>query len=315
MKRGAASVYPVTTDDLRIEYPPHGASPAFVAVHGLNLRIAPGEVVGLLGESGSGKSTIARVLSGDAASAVTAGGGSAEVRPQITGGEATVLGHGLRRIKRRALAKLTFEVGLLAQDAAETLPSTMTVAEIVASPILERDRHYNRRSLETRVATMIDAVRLPLALLGKFPYELSSGQRQRVALARALVFGPTLLVADEPTAGIDVTVRDAVIDLIGELQRERAFSALIISHDLAVLRRVANRIAVMHQGVLVGLGTIEEVFDDPWHPYVVGLAEALAVPVDAPSDDEDAKTVGEEEDGGDREASREPEGLTHVDES
>ena len=310
MKRGAASVYPVTTSDLTIEYPPHGASPAFVAVHGLNLRIAPGEVVGLLGESGSGKSTLARVLSGDAASPATAAGGSAEVRPQITGGEATVLGHELRRINRRTLAKLTFEVGLLAQDAAETLPSTMSVAEIVASPILERDRHYNRRSLNTRVATMIDAVRLPLAFLGKFPYELSSGQRQRVALARALVFGPTLLIADEPTAGIDVTVRDAVIDLIGELQRERAFSALIISHDLAVLRRVANRIAVMHQGVLVGLGTIQEVFDDPWHPYVAGLADALSVPVDdeayEPDDDDADDEQADDDEADDDEAGGEP---------
>jgi ABC-type glutathione transport system ATPase component len=274
-----SSVDPVITSDLTIEYPPHGASPGFVAVHGLSLRIAPGEVLGLLGESGSGKSTVARVLSGDAFGSAGGGGagsGSAGVRPQITGGDASVLGFGLRRISRRTLTRLTFGVGLLAQDAESRLPASMTVAEIVAGPILERDRRYNLRALETRVATMVDAVRLPLGVLTKFPYELSSGQRQRVALARALVFGPSLLIADEPTAGVDATVRDAVIDLIGELQRERSFSALVISHDLAVLRRVANRIGVMHQGVLVGLGTIDEVFDNPWHPYVVGLASALA---------------------------------------
>jgi len=272
MKLGAASVLPITTSDLTIEYPPHGASPAFVAVHGLNLRIEAGEVVGLLGESGSGKSTIARLLSGAAFS--SDGGGS---RPQITGGEATVLGFGLRRISRRNLTRLTFGVGMLAQDASETLVPTMTVADIVAEPILERDRRYNQRALQSRVVTMVDAVRLPLGILGKYPYELSSGQRQRVALARALIFEPSLLIADEPTAGVDVLVRDDVIDLIGELQRERAFSALVISHDLAVLRRVANRIGVMHQGVLVALGSIDEVFDDPWHPYVAGLGEALAV--------------------------------------
>lgn len=274
MKPRAASVLPIVTSDLTIEYPPHGASPAFVAVHGLTFRLEPGEVVGLLGESGSGKSTIARVLSG------IAGGSGTGLRPQITGGEATVLGYSLRRISRRKLARLTFGVGMLAQDASETLPATMTVAEIVAEPVLERDRRYNQRALATRVATMVDAVRLPLAVLSKYPYELSSGQRQRVALARALVFEPSLLIADEPTAGVDVMVRDDVIDLIGELQRERSFSALVISHDLSVLRRVANRIGVMHKGVLVALGAIDEVFDDPWHPYVAGLATALDGEVD-----------------------------------
>jgi len=270
MRHGAESVPPIQTSDLTIEYPPHGASPAFVAVHGFTLRIAPGEVVGLLGESGSGKSTLARVLSGDAFVSDATG-----IRAQITGGEATVLGFGLRRISKRKLARLTFGVGLLAQDAADTLSSTMTVAEIVAEPVLERDRRFNRRALGAQVATMIDAVRLPLAVLGQYPYELSSGQRQRVALARALVFGPELLIADEPTAGVDVMVRDAVVDLIRELQQERSFSALVISSDLAVLQRVANRIGVMHQGVLVGLGTIDDVFRDPWHPYVRGLAAAL----------------------------------------
>ncbi len=272
MTSGKVTAFPISTSDLTIEYPPHGASAAFVAVHGITLRLAPGEVLGVLGESGSGKSTLARVLSG---AAFTSDFG--DVRPVITGGEASVLGHKMRRIGRRALNQVTFGVGMLAQDAAETLPATMTVAEIVAEPVLDRDRRYNSAALATRVATMIDAVRLPLAVLDKFPYELSSGQRQRVALARALVFGPELLIADEPTAGVDATVRDAVIDLISELQREREFSALVISHDLAVLRRVANRIAVMHQGVLVGLGTIEDVFTDPWHPYVAEMAKALII--------------------------------------
>ena len=282
MTRGAKPIFPISTSDLTIEYPPHGVSPAHVAVHGLTLQIKPGEVLGLLGESGSGKSTLASVLSG---AAFAPGLGSA--RPVITGGEATVLGFPMRRIGRRKLARLTFGVGLLEQSAADTLPPTMTVAEIVAEPVLERDRRYNRRALDARVATMVDAVRLPLVVLPRYPYELSNGQRQRVALARALVFGPSLLIADEPTAGVDVTVRDAVIDLIGELQRERSFSALVISSDLLVLRRVANRVGVLYQGVLVGLGSIDEVFDDPWHPYVAELATALTGPeaADEPEDD------------------------------
>jgi ABC-type glutathione transport system ATPase component len=108
-----------------------------------------------------------------------------------------------------------------------------------------------------------------------YPYELSGGQRQRVALARALVLGPSVLIADEPTAGIDLTVRDVVAQLIGELQREHTFSAVIISHDLPVLRSTAKRVAVLDRGRLVAIGTIDEVLDDPQHPYVKALAGAL----------------------------------------
>lgn len=279
MRRVEEEPYPIVASDLTIEYPAHGASSAFVAVRGFTLTLGRGEVLGLLGESGSGKSTLARVLSG-----ADSGSGHGDVRAQITGGDATVQGHSLRRISRRKLARLTFGVGMLSQNAAMTLPASLTVADIVAEPVLDRDHRYDRQALDTAVATMVDAVRLPLSLLSKYPYELSSGQRQRVALARALVFGPTLLIADEPTAGVDALVRNDIIDLIGELQRERAFSALLISNDLAVLQRVADRIGVMHEGVLVGLGSIDEVFDNPWHPYVAELAAALALDDHDPDD-------------------------------
>ena len=145
---------------------------------------------------------------------------------------------------------MTFDVGYLPQDAGAHLEPTLTVAENVAEPIFQRDKHYNRRrSAGERAATMLDTVHLPLSVLNKYPYELSAGQRQRVAIARALVLDPSMLVADEPTAGIDATVRDAIIDLIGELQRARGFSALVVSHDLAVLRRGDRRIAVLQDGV------------------------------------------------------------------
>lgn len=268
--RGAAHGFPIVLSDLTLEYPAHGASPPHVALHGVTFTIAPGEVLGLLGSAGSGKSTLAKVLSG-----VALDPRQSEVRPVITGGEATVLGLQLRGLPRRKLAEYRFHVGYLPQDAASTLPADRTVAEIVGEPILERDRRYNRRALQTRVATMIDGVRLPLGLLEKFPYELSGGQRQRVALARALVLGPSVLVADEPTAGIDLTVRDAVAQLIGELREHHTFSALIISHDLPVLRRTADRIAVLDRGELAALGPIDEVFHDPVHPYVRALAGAL----------------------------------------
>ena len=269
MTSGAAHGYPVVLSDLSIEYPPRGASAAHVALHGVSLRVGPGEVLGLLGSAGSGKSTLARVLSGVAFEA------GAEARPVITGGDAVVLGTPLRGIHRRKVHELRFHVGYLAQDAAATLPADRTVAEIIGEPILERDHRYNRQALATRVATMVDAVRLPLGFLHKFPYELSGGQRQRVALARALVLGPSLLIADEPTAGIDLTVRDAVAQLISELRDGHTFSAIVITHDLPVLRRIADRIAVLDRGSLVALGTLDEVLDDPSHPYVQALAGAL----------------------------------------
>lgn len=268
--RSAAHGYPIVLSDLSLEYPSHGASPAHVALRGVTLTIAPGEVLGLLGSAGSGKSTLAKVLAG-----VAFDPREAEVNPVITGGEATVLGHRLRGLPRRKLPEYRFHVGYLAQDAAATLPPDLTVAEIVGEPILERDRRYNRRALQTRVATMVDAVRLPLGYLDKFPYELSGGQRQRVALARSLVLGPSVLIADEPTAGIDLTVRDVVAQLIVELREQHTFTALIITHDLPVLRRTADRIAVLDRGELAALGTIDEVFHDPEHPYVMALAGAL----------------------------------------
>lgn len=268
--RTAAHLRPIVLSDLSVEYPAKGPNPAHVALHGISLSLEPGEVLGALGSAGSGKSTLARVLSGAFLDGRSGGG-----QPVITGGEASVLGHGLRKLPRRKQAEFAFHVGYLPQGASDALPADRTVSEIIAEPILERDRHYNARALTTRVATLVDGVRLPLGHLDKFPYELSAGQRQRVALARALVLGPQLLIADEPTAGIDLTVRDAVAQLINELRDGHTFSALLITHDLPVLRRTADRIAVLDRGGLVALGTIDEVLADPTHPYVKALAGAL----------------------------------------
>ena len=111
--------------------------------------------------------------------------------------------------------------------------------------------------------------------MNRYPYELSKGQRQRVAIARSMILEPQLLIADDPTAGIDVNVRAAILDLIVSLQRERAFSALLVTADLAAVRRISTNVAVMHRGILVGIGELDEVLSDPWHPYVKGLARSL----------------------------------------
>jgi ABC-type oligopeptide transport system ATPase subunit len=146
------------------------------------------------------------------------------------------------------------------------------VGENVAEPIFLRDKHYDRIEAGTAVAQLVDAVRLPLSVMEKFPHELSRGQRQRIALARSLVLEPELLVADDPTMGVDVLVRGPILQVVAELQKELGFSALIVGHDLRELRTIVDRIAVLHAGLIVGYGSVDEVLANPLHSYVRTLA-------------------------------------------
>ncbi|WP_411722284.1 ATP-binding cassette domain-containing protein [Mycetocola sp.] len=259
----------VRVDDLAVEYPGRRMRAPHRALDGVDFVVGDDEIVGIVGESGSGKSTLARVLAGDLVSPK-----GADPAPVIVGGDATVLDYRLRGIRRRELTSLTFNVAYLPQDAASRLAPELTVAELIGQPILQRDRLYNRKALGVRVATMLDAVQLPLAVLDKFPFELSSGQRQRVAVARSLVLGPKLWVADEPTAGIDVTVRGSISSLITRLREEGSFAAVLISHDLTLLRRTTCRVAALHAGRIVGLGPIDDLLARPEHPFLIGLSHA-----------------------------------------
>ena len=220
----------------------------------------------MVGESGSGKSTLAATLGLHSDVRVSALGW-----PQICGGSLRVLGTEVRRISSRRRDRLRLAVGFLAQDGAEKLDARLTVAENVAEPIYSRDRHFSSHDAGIAVATLVDAVRLPLGLMSLYPFELSSGQRQRVALARALILEPKLLVADEPTRGVDVTVRSGLLDVLRDLRDERGFSAIIVSSDLGVIEQVAERILVLHQGATIGLGPINGVLSHPLHPYLTAL--------------------------------------------
>ncbi|MGV8852339.1 MAG: ABC transporter ATP-binding protein [Rhodoglobus sp.] len=254
--------------DLSLRYPSRNPETRSVAVNGLSFEIASGEVLTVVGESGSGKSTLAKAV---ALQAETGAYGS----PLFSGGELSVLGNELRSVSRRKRDHLSLKVGYLPQDAGNHLNGRLTIGENIAEPIFVRDRRFDQRDAAEAVATLIDTVRLPLAVMNRYPYELSKGQRQRVAIARAMILEPQLLVADDPTAGIDVNVRAAILDLIVDLQRERSFSALLVTADLAAVRRISTNIAVMHRGILVGIGELEQVLSDPWHPYVRGLANSL----------------------------------------
>jgi peptide/nickel transport system ATP-binding protein len=187
-----------------------------------------------------------------------------------------VMGIELRSVSRRKRDRLSLRVGYLPQDAGTQLNGRLTVGENIAEPIFVRDRRFNQREAAEAVATLIDTVRLPLSTMNRYPYELSKGQRQRVAIARSMILEPQLLVADDPTAGIDINARAAILDLIVDLQKERAFSALLVTADLAAVRRISTNVAVMHRGIVVGIGELDAVLSDPWHPYVQGLAQSLA---------------------------------------
>ena len=257
----------IRADDLSIHYRSRDVRSRHLAVAGVSFEVATGEILGIVGESGSGKSTLAATLALQADR-----GGQESGNPEICGGSVKLFGTELRGIGARARDRLMLSVGYLSQDGAERLDARLTVAENIAEPIYSRDRRFSSREAGIAVATLVDAVRLPLGHMTRFPYELSSGQRQRVALARSLILEPRLLIADEPTRGVDVTVRTGVLDVIRDLQDEREFSAVIVSSDLAVTSYLAQRVVVMCHGTVIGLGPINGVLADPIHPYLKALA-------------------------------------------
>jgi peptide/nickel transport system ATP-binding protein len=237
------------------------------AVSGVTFEIPLDGILGVVGEAGSGKSTLARAV---AAQSVP----GERTAPHIIGGHLQVLGRQIRDLSPSRRDKLVGKVGYLPQDGGNSLEPHLTVGENVAAPIYQRNEKYDRKLAGALVAQLVDAVRLPLAVMAKMPHELSRGQRQRIALARALILEPNLLVADDPTMGVDVLVRGRILTVISDLQRERAFSALVVGHDLRELRTMTDQIAIMHEGMFVGYGQADDVLDNPLHPYVEALAAA-----------------------------------------
>lgn len=254
----------VLCEDLSLRYP--GRPEA--AISGVSFRLEAGRSLAVIGEAGSGKSTLLRALAGFAR----------QRRPDSpipVGGELTVLGRRLSRLGSRTRARWQFEVGYLEQDAEARLHPQLTVAETIAEPIYLRDQRFDRRTAGIAVATLLDLVQLPLGAMGRYPHELSRGQRQRVALARALVLEPRLVVADDPVSGVDVAVRGALIDVLRQAQAERGFGAIVVGHEVGELRRLTDDLLVLQNGVVVGAGRFDHVLEQPQHPYVRRLADTM----------------------------------------
>ena len=248
--------------DIVIEYPGRRRTPAFRAVDGVSLQIRQGEVVGLVGESGSGKTTIGRAVVG--------------LLP-VTSGSLKIVGQDMVGASHKDLKPLRSKVGIVFQDPGSSLNPRLPIGESIAEPLLLH-RGVKGAQMQREVERLLDQVHLPRAMRNRYPHELSGGQRQRVGIARSLALEPRLLVADEPTSALDVSVQAAVLELFQELQREHGFACLFISHDLAVVEILSERIAVMRNGRLVEIGETSQIVNSPQDPYTQRLIAAVPVP-------------------------------------
>lgn len=249
-------------EGVSIEYGKRGRVAAFRAVDDVTLGIAEGEILGLVGESGSGKSTIGRAAIG--------------LQP-IAEGRLVVDGIDISSGARKTVASLRRKVGIVFQDPSSSLNPRLPIGESIGEPLLLAGEAKGK-ALDRRVEILLDEVQLPRSYRNRYPHELSGGQKQRVGIARALSLKPRLLVADEPTSALDVSVQARVLELLSELQQEHRFACLFISHDLAVVDAMADRIVVLHRGRIAEQGTRDEILRAPKEAYTQRLIAAIPVP-------------------------------------
>lgn len=266
--------------DVKVAFPTGGPlnRSTILGVAGVSLEVRRGETFALVGESGSGKTTLARAINGLQA---------------VSQGTIAFEGQRIDTLSRREMKPLRRRMSMMFQDPVGSLSPRMTVGDLVTEPF--RIHGAGGRNLRDETARLLSLVGLPADFAGRYPHQLSGGQARRVGVARAIALEPSLIIADEPTAGLDVSVQGEVLNLLNDLREKLGLAMVIITHNLHVVHHVADRTAVMYLGRFVEVGDTDQIFCGPAHPYTAALLSAnpepdpdkardrIALPAEVPS--------------------------------
>ncbi|MFJ2112440.1 MULTISPECIES: ABC transporter ATP-binding protein [unclassified Streptomyces] len=251
--------------DLQVEF--HTRDGIAKAVNGVTYSVEPGETLAVLGESGSGKSVTAQAIMGILDSPPG----------RVAGGEVLFKGEDLLKLKEERRRRIRgAEMAMIFQDALSSLNPVLSVGAQLGEMFIVH-RGMNRKQARAKAVELMDRVRIPAAeeRVNDYPHQFSGGMRQRIMIAMALALEPSLIIADEPTTALDVTVQAQVMDLLAELQRELNMGLILITHDLGVVADVADKIAVMYAGRIVETAPVHDIYKAPAHPYTRGLLESI----------------------------------------